>query len=71
MAKLTKGVLANATMEKLLKKAGAFRVSDSAKEALKEVLEAYAEMVGHKAVRLAKHSGRKTVKNIDVKEAVR
>ena len=31
--------------------------------------EDYAEEVGHKAVRLAKHSGRKTVKSSDLKIA--
>ncbi len=60
-----------AAMEKLLKKCGAGRVSEDAKEAMKEVLEAYGESLGEKAVRIAQHSGRKTVKGSDIKIAVK
>lgn len=60
-----------AAMEQILKKAGAERVSDKAKEALKEVLEEYANTVSSKAVKLSMHAGRKTVKASDVKLAVR
>lgn len=64
-------ILPVAAMEKLLKKVGAPRVSQSAKEALREVLENYGEQIGDKAVKLAAHSGRKTVKAEDVKLAVK
>ena len=64
-------ILPAAAMEKLLKKAGAERVSEDAKHELKEVLEAYAINLGGKAVRLAAHAGRKTIKSSDVKEAVK
>ncbi len=64
-------ILPAAAMEKLLKKVGAPRVSQSAKEALREVLENYGEQIGDKAVKLAAHSGRKTVKSEDVKLAVK
>lgn len=64
-------ILPAAAMEKLLKKVGAPRVSQSAKEALREVLETYGEQVGEKAVKLAAHSGRKTVKAEDIKLAVK
>lgn len=60
-----------AAMEKLLKKCGAGRVSEDAKEAMKEVLEAYGEQIGEKAIRLAQHSGRKTVKGADIKLAIK
>jgi histone H3/H4 len=60
-----------AAMEKLLKKAGAPRVSEDAKSAMKEVLEDYGERVGQKAVRIAQHAGRKTVKEVDIKLAMR
>ncbi len=64
-------ILPLAAMEKLLKKCGAPRVSEDAKEAMKEVLELYGEDIGQKAVRLAQHSGRKTVKGADIKLAVK
>jgi len=66
-----KKILPLAAMEKLLKKCGAPRVSEDAKEAMKEVLELYGEDIGQKAVRLAQHSGRKTVKGTDIKLAVK
>ena len=67
---MNKKILPLAGMEKLLKiKANAPRVSDSAKEALRDILEDLAEEIGVKAVRLANHSGRKTVKAADIKLA--
>lgn len=68
---MIKEILPLAAMEKLLKKAGAPRVSESAKEALREVLEARALEVGSKAFLLAEHSGRKTIKAEDIRLAVR
>ena len=62
-------ILSLAAMENLLKKSGAPRVSEDAKEALRELLEDYAEKIGEKAVKIALHSGRKTVKAGDVKLA--
>ncbi len=60
-----------AAMEQILKKAGAERVSDRAKVALKEVLEEYAETVSAKAVKFSQHAGRKTVKSSDVRLAAK
>lgn len=68
---MTDTILPLAAMEKLLKKAGAPRVSEDAKEALREALEDHAAGIGTKAIQLAQHSGRKTVKAIDVKLAVK
>ena len=62
-----KKILPLAAMEKLLKKCGAPRVSEDAKEAMKEVLERYGQMIGEQAVKIAIHSGRKTVKAGDIK----
>ena len=56
-----------AAMEKLLKKAGAHRVAEDAKEALQEVLEEKALEIGAQAIKFAQHSGRKTVKRSDVR----
>ncbi len=66
---MARHILPAAAMEKLLKKCGAPRVSEEAKEALRDVLEEYANSVSKKAVDLANHSGRKTVKASDVKLA--
>jgi histone H3/H4 len=66
-----KAILPAAAMEKLLKKAGATRVSADAKEKMREVLEEIAEEIGEKAIRLAKHAGRKTIKSSDIKEATK
>ena len=44
-------------------------MSDDAKEALKDVLEAHAHEIGKKAVKFSLHSGRKTVKAADVRLA--
>ena len=70
MAK-SKSVLPAAAMEKLLKKAGAERVSADAKEKMVEVLEEFALDLSERAIRLSKHAGRKTVTGSDIKEATR
>ena len=64
-----KNALSLSGMEKLLKKAGAERVSDKAKSVFREVLEELGEQIGKKAVMFAKHSKRKTIKAEDVKLA--
>ena len=63
--------LSLAGMEKLLRKAGALRVSDKAKEAFREVLEEIGEDLGKKAIKFAEHSKRKTIKAEDIKLAHR
>lgn len=56
-------------MEKILKNCGAERASDKAKAALKDIVEEIAAEIAERAVKLATHSGRVTVKAGDVKLA--
>lgn len=58
-------------MERILKKAGASRVGESAKIALRAILEEYAMQIAVQAVTLAKHSGRSTVRGEDIKLAAK
>lgn len=60
-----------AAMEKILKHAGAPRVSDKAKAALRDVIEEYVVQIAQDAVRFANHAGRKTIKAGDIKLALK
>jgi len=67
----SKRLIPLAAMEKILKTAGAERVSDKSKAALKNVLENIAEDIAVNAVKFAHHAGRKTVKSGDIKLAAK
>ena len=54
------------SMGRVIKKAGASRASIEGKESLREALEAYASKLASRAVVLADHAGRKTVKAEDI-----
>ena len=57
-------------MGRILKEAGAARVTKAAKIALREFLEEKGKDTAKLAIRNALHSGRKEIKRADVAEAV-
>jgi histone H3/H4 len=63
------GGFANARVEKLLRDSGAHRVSADAIGRFNEVLTNHAMNLAKYAVEIARHSGRKTVKENDIKLA--
>ncbi len=56
-------------MYRILKKAGADRVSDESADELRRVIEDIADGIAKTAIDMASHAGRKTVKGEDVKLA--
>ena len=55
-----------AVMNRVLKKAGAERVSDEASDTLRTILEEIANNISRTAIDLANHAGRKTIKSDDI-----
>ena len=64
-------LLSQNAMDRLLREAGALRVSDSASQALSEALEEIALKIGQEAKKFAEHAGRKTVTEKDIKLATK
>ena len=56
-------------MYRILKKAGANRVSDESADELRRTIEDIADNIAKNAIEMASHAGRKTVKGEDIKLA--
>ena len=64
-------VIPRAPVGRLITRAGAQRVSADAMNTLANILTDIAEEISERAVKIAKHSGRKTVKAGDIKLAAK
>lgn len=64
-------VIPNAPVDRLIRNAGAARVSEAASKKMVDALEDYTMTIARRAVDIARHSGRKTVKAEDIKLALR
>ena len=62
-------IIPKAPVGRMLQNVGAKRVSQSAVDAFTEIITDMAHNIAGKAVKLAQHSGRKTVQEKDIKLA--
>ncbi len=58
-----------AGVSRIIRKAGAERVSAEATDQFREYLEQYGKDLAEEAIEMARHAGRKTVKSEDIKLA--
>lgn len=58
-----------AAVDRIIRRAGGQRVSESAAEELAEILEEYALEIAGEATELSEHAGRKTVRDTDIRLA--
>jgi DNA-binding protein len=64
-------IIPKASVARILMNAGAKRVSASAVDVFTDVIQALTEKIAERSAMIAKHSGRKTVKEEDVKLAAK
>jgi len=58
--------LSQAAVERIIKKAGAERVSADATEALAQLMEEYGIFIAREAKKMSDHAGRKTMRGSDI-----
>jgi len=63
-------ILPKAPIARIMKENGAKRISDDALEEFSNKLEKFGEKLCDHSIRIAKHSGRKTVNSSDIKLAL-
>ena len=63
------GDLPIAAVDRIIRRAGGNRVSESAAVELSDLLEDYAQDIAREASKLADHAGRKTVRDVDIRMA--
>ena len=56
-----------APLAKIMQKSGAKRISDNGLDVLSDYLLDYATKISTRAIKIAKHSGRKTVTDADIR----
>ncbi|MDD1699511.1 MAG: NFYB/HAP3 family transcription factor subunit [Methanoregula sp.] len=61
--------LSRAAVERIIKKAGAGRISNDATEILTELMEEYGIFLSKEAKKMSDHAGRKTLRGSDIKMA--
>jgi histone H3/H4 len=64
-------IIPKAPIARIVLNSGARRVSEDAIKALTEIVEELSLKIGARAVEIAKHSGRKTVHESDIKLAAK
>ncbi len=66
-----KKILPLAPLERLMRNAGAERVSEDAVAAVREIIEDMAQAVADEALRASRHAKRRTIKREDIELAIR
>ncbi len=64
-------IIPKAPLARILIKKGAKRVSDDSLDAFSEILTEIGTQISEQAVKIAKHSGRKTILDTDIKLAAK